>query len=130
MAEDKGKDKVKNKDKSKDSDVLTVSDDVLAVCAVNATLKTEGVAEMAGGITNTISKSIRGRELLAKGAKVSRNDDQIDIDLHVIVDYGCKIPQVAWDIQENVKNEIHSMTNLKLNAVNIHVEGVKKDDQK
>ena len=130
MAEDKGKDKVKDKDKSKDSDVLTVSDDVLAVCAVNATLKTDGVAEMAGGITNTISKSIRRRELLAKGAKVSRNDDQIDIDLHVIVDYGCKIPQVAWDIQENVKNEIHSMTNLKLNAVNIHVEGVKKDDQK
>lgn len=124
MAEDKVK------DKEKDEEVLTVSDDVLAVCAINATLKTEGVAEMAGGITNTISKSIRGKELVAKGAKVTKNGDEIDVDLHVIVSYGCKIPQVAWDIQENVKNEIRSMTNLKLNAVNIHVEGVKKDDQK
>ena len=124
MAEDKVK------DKEKDEEVLTVSDDVLAVCAINATLKTEGVAEMAGGITNTISKSIRGKELVAKGAKVTKNGDEIDVDLHVILSYGCKIPQVAWDIQENVKNEIRSMTNLKLNAVNIHVEGVKKDDQK
>jgi len=113
---------------TEDKEVLTVSDDVLAVCAINATLKTEGVAEMAGGITNTISKSIRGKELVAKGAKVTRNNDQIEIDLHVIVSYGCKIPQVAWDIQDNVKSEIRSMTNMKLNAVNIHVEGVKKDD--
>ena len=112
-----------------DKDVLNVSDDVLAVCAINATLKTEGVAEMAGGITNIISKAARGKELVSKGAKVIRNKDQIEIDLHVIVKYGCKIPQVAWDIQENVKNEIRSMTNMKLNAVNIHVEGVKRDDQ-
>ena len=118
-----------SKDKEKDNEVMSVSDDVLAVCAINATLKTDGVAEMAGGITNTLSKSIRGRELVAKGAKVTRDDDQIEIDLHVIVSYGCKIPQVAWDIQENVKNEIRSMTNLKLNAVNIHVEGVKRDEQ-
>ncbi len=115
---------------AEDKEVLTVSDDVLAVCAINATLKTEGVAEMAGGITNIISKSIRGKELVAKGAKVTRNNDNIEIDLHVIVSYGCKIPQVAWDIQDNVKREIRSMTNMKLNAVNIHVEGVKKDDQK
>lgn len=116
---------------AEDKDVLAVSDDVLAVCAINATLKTEGVAEMAGGITNIISKKTRGKELVAKGAKVTRSKDkeQIEIDLHVIVSYGCKIPQVAWDIQENVKNEIRSMTNLKLNAVNIHVEGVKKNDQ-
>ena len=81
------------------------------------------------GITNIISKAARGKELVSKGAKVIRNKDQIEIDLHVIVKYGCKIPQVAWDIQENVKNEIRSMTNMKLNAVNIHVEGVKRDDQ-
>ena len=114
---------------AEDKEVLTVSDDVLAVCAINATLKTEGVAEMAGGIQNIISKSIRGKDLVAKGAKVTRNNENIEIDLHVIVSYGCKIPQVAWDIQENVKKEIRSMTNMKLNAVNIHVEGVKRDDQ-
>ena len=39
-----------------EKDIVTVSDDVLAVCAINATLKTEGVAEMAGGIKNTLSK--------------------------------------------------------------------------
>lgn len=114
---------------AEEKDVMAVSDDVLAVCAINATLKTEGVAEMAGGITNIISKGIRGKDLVAKGAKVTRNKENIEIDLHVIVSYGCKIPQVAWDIQDNVKKEIRSMTNMKLNAVNIHVEGVKRDDK-
>ncbi|MBR0457552.1 MAG: Asp23/Gls24 family envelope stress response protein [Firmicutes bacterium] len=112
-----------------EKDIVTVSDDVLAVCAINATLKTEGVAEMAGGIKNTLSKSILRKEHVSKGAKVTQNNGQISIDLHVIVTYGCKIPQVAWDIQDNVKNEIRSMTNQKLNAVNIHVEGVKRNDQ-
>ena len=109
---------------------LDVSPDVLAVCAINATLKTEGVAEMAGGITNTLSKSFLGKELVDKGAKVNSNNDSLEIDLHVIVSYGSKIPQVAWDIQENVKKEIKEMTDMRLNAVNIHVEGVKRDDEK
>ena len=38
--------------------------------------------------------------------------------------YHTKIPAVAWEIQENVKNEIQSMTDLKVRAVNIHVQGV------
>lgn len=35
-----------------------------------------------------------------------------------------KYRAVAWDIQENVKNEVQEMTELKVTAVNIHVEGV------
>ena len=46
---------------------VKISDEVIAVCAVNATLKTEGVAGLAGGISNTLSKSLLGKELLSKG---------------------------------------------------------------
>ena len=36
----------------------------------------------------------------------------------------------VWDIQENVKKEVQFMTGRELEAVNIHVQGVKADDKK
>ncbi len=103
---------------------LKISDEVVAVCAANATLKTKGVAELAGGFTNVLSKNILGKELLSKGIKVSQGDDGIIIDIFVIVDYQVNIPAAAWDIQEHVKKEVTSMTELEVEAVNINVQGV------
>ena len=103
---------------------LKISDDVIAVCALNATLKTKGVAELSGGLTNVLSKNILGKELLAKGIKVSQGEESLVIDISVIVDYDVKIPTVAWDIQENVKKEVESMTEIPVEAVNISVQGV------
>ena len=104
---------------------IRISDEVIAVCAVNATLKTEGEAGMSGGIPNALSRNFLGKELLAKGIKVSQTDEGVEVDVYITVKYHAKIPAVAWDIQENVKKEIQSMTELDVTAVNIHVQGVK-----
>lgn len=103
---------------------LKISDEVVAVCAANATLKTQGIAELSGGLTNALSKNILGKELLSKGVKVSQGEDGIIMDIFVIVDYQANIPEVAWDVQEHVKKEVESMTELTVAAVNINVQGV------
>lgn len=103
---------------------LKFSDEVIAVCAANAALKTTGVAELAGGFTNALSKTILGKELLSKGVKVSQGEGGLSIDIFVIVEYQVNIPVAAWDIQEHVKKEVESMTELSVKAVNIHVQGV------
>ena len=105
-----------------------ISDDIIAGCATNAAFKTEGVAGMVGGFTNALSKNIFGKELLSKGVKVNQRDDgTVDIDVAVNVLYGCHVPSVAWDIQENVKKEVEEMTDLTVTAVNISIHGVKMD---
>ena len=43
-----------------------------------------------------------------------------------MVDYGVKIPVVAWDVQTNVKEELEIMTSRPVLAVNIHVQGVEE----
>ena len=106
------------------SDKYVFSDEVVAVCAVNATLKTEGVHGMAGGTLDTVSRNLLRRENAAMGTRVSRNGDDTAVDVSVIVDYGCNIPSVAWDIQENVRNELKDMIEIDVSAVNIHVQGV------
>lgn len=107
---------------------LKVSDEIIAICAVNATRRTDGVAEMAGGFSDLLNKSLLGRDLAAKGVRVSQVDGERELDVYIIAEYGCHIPSVAWDIQENVKREIAFMTGNRIQAVNIHVQGVKAND--
>jgi uncharacterized alkaline shock family protein YloU len=66
-----------------------------------------------------------GRKNLTRGVKVEVGERQAAVDLFLIVDYGVKIPEVAWRVQENVKKAIESMTGLDVVEVNIHVQGVK-----
>ena len=103
---------------------LKIADDVIAVCTMNATLRTKGVAALSGVFSDNISKNIFGKDPLYKGIKVNQGDDGIGIDIYIVVEYGVKIPEVAWDIQENVKKEVESMTEAAVKAVNIHVQGV------
>ncbi|MDD4563879.1 MAG: Asp23/Gls24 family envelope stress response protein [Eubacteriales bacterium] len=108
---------------------LKVSDDVISMCTMNATLKTKGVARLSSVFYDNISKNIFGKEPLYKGIKVNQNDEGISIDVYVIVEYGVKIPEVAWDIQVNVKKEVKKMTDAPVKAVNIHVQGVYFTDE-
>lgn len=108
---------------------IKISDDVIAICAMNAALRTKGVAGLSGGFSENFSKNILGKEPLYKGIKVNQSEEGILLDINVIVDYGVKIPAVAWDIQENVKKEVELMTAACVKAVNIHVQGVHFTDE-
>jgi uncharacterized alkaline shock family protein YloU len=65
-----------------------------------------------------------GMKNLSKGVKVAVGEKEAAIDLFLIVDYGVKIPDVAWQIQENVKKAVETMTGLNVVEVNINVQGV------
>ncbi len=102
---------------------VKISDEVVGIIAGLAASEVEGVTSMSGGLTGNITE-IFGKKSLSKGVKVEVGEEESAIDLHVIVDYGVKIPDVAWKIQENVKKAIETMTGLKVVEVNIHVQGV------
>jgi len=89
-------------------------------------LKFEEVSRLVGGITESFSKNILGRESTGQGVRVNRDGENITINIHLIMYYGVNIPQVAYDIQNNVKNAVESFTGLTVNEVNIGVEGIDK----
>lgn len=102
---------------------VKISDDVVAIIAGLAATDIKGVAGMSGGIAGGIA-DILGRKSLSKGVKVEVGESEAAIDLFIIVEYGSKIPEVAWEIQESVKSAIETMTGLNVIEVNIHVQGV------
>ncbi len=59
-----------------------------------------------------------------KGVKISKDQDGFVIDVFIIADFGKKIPQLAWDIQNSVKEAVQRATQLKVQEVNIHIQGV------
>ena len=59
-----------------------------------------------------------------KEIKLSKDKEGFTLDIFVVADFGVKIPQLAWDIQNSVKEAVESTTRQKVKAVNIHVQGV------
>lgn len=102
---------------------VKIVDDVIATIAGLAATEVEGVAGMSGGFVGDIAE-ILGKKSLSKGVKVDVKEKISNIDLYIIVEYGTKIPDIAWEIQENVKKTIETMTSIEVNEVNIHVQGV------
>lgn len=106
---------------------VKISDEVVAIISGIAVSEVSGVAEMAGGFAGGISEVLSGKKNLAKGIKVESNNKETKIDVNIIVDYGIRIPDVAFEIQNRVKKAVESMTGLNVVEVNVHVQGVNTD---
>ena len=102
---------------------IKIADEVVSIIAGIAATEVKGVAGMSGGVTGGIVEML-GRKNLSKGVKVEVGEKETSVDLYVIVEYGERIPEVAWNIQENVKQAIENMTGIEVVEVNIHVQGV------
>ena len=83
-----------------------------------------GVAGMSGGFAGGITEVLSGKKNLAKGIKVEVGQKETKIDVNIIVEYGTRIPDVAFEIQNRVKKAVETMTGLTVIEVNVHVQGV------
>ncbi len=106
---------------------IKIADDVIAVIAGAAASEVPGVASMAGGFAGGISEVFSGKKNLAKGIKVEAGEKETKIDVNIVVEYGVRIPDVAFEIQSKVKKAVESMTGLKVVEVNVHIQGVNTD---
>ena len=115
---------VKGKVEEETNNNIEISSDVVAVIAGMAASEVAGVAEMAGGFAGGISEVLSGKKNMAKGIKVDIQEKEVKIDVNIIVEYGARIPDVAFEIQKRIKKSVESMTGLLANEVNVHVQGV------
>ena len=108
---------------------IKIADDVIAVIAGAAASEVSGVASMAGGFAGGISEVFSGKKNFAKGIKVETGEKETKIDVNIIVEYGVRIPDVAYEIQTRVKKAVEGMTGLKVSEVNVHIQGVKTQQE-
>lgn len=102
---------------------IKIAEEVVAKIAGIAAAEVKGVYGMSGGVVEGISE-IFGKKSFSKGVKVQVGEKDATIDLFITVEYGCRIPDIALEIQKRVKAQVENMTGLKVLDVNIHVQAV------
>ncbi len=102
---------------------VQIADEVVAIIAGLAATEVEGVASMAGNITNELVGKL-GMKNLSKGVKVTVAGRTVRVDVSLNMRYGYSIPKTSAKVQERVKGAIENMTGLTVEEVNIHIAGV------
>ncbi len=123
MEENKNEE-IKIEEEINEAEGIKISNEVIAVIAGVAVSEVPGVYGMSGGLAGGISEALKGKKNLAKGIKVEATEKSAKIDVNIIVEYGSRIPDVAFEIQNRVKKSVENMTGLKVSEVNVHVQGV------
>ena len=102
---------------------IKISNDAVAMYVGIAVSEIQGVYGMSGTLAG-ITEAISGKKNYTKGVKVDVNESTVKIDVNIIVEYGARIPDVAFEIQTNVKKSVETMTGLRVTEVNVNVQGV------
>ncbi|HCJ77262.1 Asp23/Gls24 family envelope stress response protein [Thermoguttaceae bacterium LCP21S3_D4] len=100
-----------------------VADEVVAIIAGLAATEVEGVASMAGNITNELVSKL-GMKNLSKGVKVEVAEKTVSVEVALNISYGYSIPEVSEKVQEKVKSAIETMTGLSVAIVNVRIATV------
>ncbi len=96
---------------------LKVSEDVILTIvnlAVNETDGIEGLVPLTDNMGGVIFKK---KEL--KNIKIKNLADSIEIEIMVIAKYGCKVSSVGEKLQERIKNDVQSMTGIRVSKVSV-----------
>ena len=107
---------------------VKIADEVVAIIAALAATEVEGVASMAGNITNELVSRL-GMKNLSRGVKVDVLEGVVTVSLTLNLKYDYNIMDVTAKVQEKVKNAVENMTGLEVADVNIKVAGVEMDSQ-
>jgi len=107
-----------------------VPDDDIAAFVFETALATEGVRGM--GLSKSaaaIRKNILGHDKKTRGVRVLYDEDRgYTIEVYLIVSFGAKIPETAWDVQKKVHDRLLEEFGFEPRDINIHVQGVYQEE--
>ncbi|MBD1373248.1 Asp23/Gls24 family envelope stress response protein [Hazenella sp. IB182357] len=102
---------------------VEIAPEVIQLIAGIATSEVAGVVSINGGVVSDLNQLFR-RKNIYRGIAVHLNDE-LKIEMSITVEYGNRIPDLAREVQEKVKNAVESMTGLQVEQILVRVEGVR-----
>jgi uncharacterized alkaline shock family protein YloU len=102
---------------------VTISSDVIAQIVAETALECYGVVGMKGSLRGRLA---RGRAR-TRGIEIRRDRDgrEITVDLHVVVEYGLNLAEVASSVRNRVAYEVERLTGLPVRAIEVYVDDVR-----
>ena len=108
---------------------IKISEEVIATITEIAVKEIKGVCGTSSSLAGEIKQKL-GKKSYGKGVKVTFDEETVVIDVSLVVEFGVRIQEVAWEVQGNVKKQVESMTSLSVDKVNVHITGVNVVEEK
>lgn len=105
-----------------------IHDDVLADLVGFAALGQYGVVGMTTPSLRNGVAQVLSRDKLRRGVVISHQEEGVHVDLYVVVEYGTNLTEVARILADKVRYTLECNTNVKVAAVDVHVQDVKVRD--
>ncbi len=102
---------------------IRIAEDVIAQLAIKALLSVDGVTPATPGLMANLRmgrKATNGVRISITGA----DTPEIQVDTYISVKYSLRIPDVCWDVQEAIKDQVERFTGYAVKAVNVYVQGI------
>lgn len=102
---------------------IRISEDVIGALATQALLSVEGVRPASAGIVANLRLGRKG----SSGVRISVSEGNppiVQVDTYIIVKYGLRLPDISWDVQESVKEQIERYTGYTVKEVNVTIQGI------
>ena len=104
---------------------ITISSDAIAHIVGETARECYGVVGMSA--RGPVGRLLAKRERITQGIEIARDDGgAVTIDLHVIVEYGLNLAEVASTVRNRVAYEVARLTGLPVRAVEVHIEDVRR----
>jgi len=104
---------------------IKIHHNVIASIAAVAAEEIEGVKRVGGSLKSGILELIgKNPKMAIKVEKDKNNEFRLIIPL--VIKYGFNIPEIATQVQENVKNALEKMTDLSVKDISINIQGIEK----
>jgi uncharacterized alkaline shock family protein YloU len=102
---------------------IKIDNDVLASIAGMAATSVPGVSKVVTSLVGGIAKFIRKKPDI--GIKVILGDGEVSFELAIGVEYGANIPEITYEVQKKIKEEVEKMSGLIVSNVDIIVKEVR-----
>ncbi|WP_343209547.1 Asp23/Gls24 family envelope stress response protein [Anaerolentibacter hominis] len=107
---------------------ILIENEVIAKYAGSAAVECFGVVGMAYVSMKDGLVKLLKRDSISQGVNVVIEESGISVALHIIVAYGVSISAVADNLISNVKYKVEEFTGMKVEKINVFVEGVRVMD--
>ena len=111
---------------TKNNDVtgtIHISERAVAVIVAITTLQINAIVSLGANLAQDVAAKL-GRGKVSRGVEVTLNEGAVEVTIRVVVRYGCRIPDVALEVQKAVKDAVETMTGYAVSAIHIVVQNI------
>ena len=103
--------------------VVTYNKDIVLSVINLAAKEIAGVSSLVANFGSALARWF-SKNNYCEGVKTSYINGNMNVDIYMNVYYGYNVSEIAYRVQENIKNSLASMVEMKIDKINVHVLGV------